>query len=52
MITIVVDERVLTDVVDQLRRAGGTDIAVSRLDYLFDSKSWSYHSLVERLKRE
>jgi ATP phosphoribosyltransferase len=52
MITIVVDKRVLTDVVDQLRRAGGTDIAVSRLDYLFDSKSWSYHSLVERLKRE
>jgi ATP phosphoribosyltransferase len=52
MVTIVVDERVLTDVVDQLRRVGGTDIAVSRLDYLFESKSWSYHSLVERLKRE
>ena len=52
MITIVVEKRVLTNIVDQLRRAGGTDIAVTKLDYVFDSKSWSYHSLVERLKRE
>lgn len=52
MVTVVVEKRALMEVVDQLRKAGGTDIAVARLDYVFDAKSWSYHSLVERLKRE
>ncbi len=51
-LTIVVERSLLMEVVDHLRRAGATDIAVTRLDYVFDAKSWSYHSFIERLKRE
>jgi ATP phosphoribosyltransferase len=49
--TVVVEQGVLLDTVDRLRKAGGTDITVTSPEYLFDSASWTYEGLVERLER-
>lgn len=50
-VTVVVDQEKLVDVVDHLRRNGGTDITVLSPGYLFDEKSWRFEALAERLRR-
>ncbi|NEP84266.1 MAG: ATP phosphoribosyltransferase [Okeania sp. SIO3B3] len=48
-VTIVVQQSKLLQAVDNLRQIGGTDITVMSPTYLFDSKSWNYETLLEKL---
>ena len=48
---VVVRQESLLPLVDYLRRAGGTDVTVSRLDYVFGDRSRYYQALTEQLKR-
>jgi ATP phosphoribosyltransferase len=50
-VNIVVGRNKLLEATDHLRKVGGVDIAVSSLNYVFDSKSWNYQELVKKLKR-
>ena len=51
-VTVVVEKGVLLQVVDHLRRSGGTDITISAPDYVFQERSWHFEGFVERLKRD
>lgn len=51
-VTIVVEQNKLLTAIDHLRKAGGADITVLSLDYVFDSKSWNYQGFIEKMKRE
>jgi hypothetical protein len=37
--------------VEHLRKAGGSDVTVSPLSYVFEAKSWSYQALLEKIKK-
>ena len=50
-VRVVVRQESLLSLVDYLRRAGGTDVMVSRLDYVFGDRSQYYQALTEQLKR-
>ena len=50
-VRVVVRQNALLPLVDYLRRAGGTDVMVSRLDYMFGDRSQYYQALTEQLKR-
>ena len=50
-VTIVVDQKTLPQAIDHLRHAGGSDITVTPLNYYFDSKSWNFEALLEKIKR-
>lgn len=49
-VTVLVERAILPETVSYLRKAGGTDIVVQTLDYLFDSHSWNFQSFLEKLK--
>ena len=47
---VLVDGETLGErVVDALRRAGASDVSVGRLQYVFESKSWSFEALKRQL---
>jgi ATP phosphoribosyltransferase len=50
-VTIVVEQKTLGRAVDHLRHVGATDITVMTLNYYFDSKSWNFEALLEKIKR-
>ncbi len=50
-VTIVVEQKTLPQAIDHLRRAGGADITVTPISYYFDSKSWNFEALLEKIKR-
>jgi ATP phosphoribosyltransferase len=50
-VTVVVEQKTLARAVDHMRRVGGTDITVTSLNYYFDSKSWNFEALLEKIKR-
>ena len=45
-VTVIIEERRLLRAVDQLREIGGTSVTVSKPDYVFQSESKSFGSLV------
>jgi hypothetical protein len=47
----VVEQKTLPQAIDHLRRAGGADITVTPINYYFDSKSWNFEALLEKIKR-
>ena len=49
-VTVVVDRGLLLKTVEVLRRAGASEIMVSPLTYVFESKSWSYEALERQLE--
>jgi ATP phosphoribosyltransferase len=51
-VTIVIEDAVLMNVIQHLRKAGGRGITVFPLNYLFHEHSWHYEALIETLKRE
>jgi ATP phosphoribosyltransferase len=50
-VTIVAEQKTLPQAIDHLRHAGGSDITVTPLNYYFDSKSWNFEALLEKIKR-
>jgi len=50
-VTIVVEQKTLSQAIDHLRKVGASDITVTPLNYYFDSKSWNYEALLEKIKR-
>jgi len=50
-VTIVVEQKTLSQAIDHLRKVGASDITVTSLNYYFDSKSWNYEALLEKIKR-
>lgn len=51
-VRIVIERNKLLPVVDHLRKAGAADITVRSPNYLFESKSWTYQRLIEKLKKQ
>jgi ATP phosphoribosyltransferase len=49
-ITMTIEARFLLEAVDHLRKAGGTDIVVTPIEYIFDSRSWNFERLVKLLR--
>ncbi len=47
--TVVVQSKLLLQAVDALRRAGASDVSVGKLQYVFESKSWSFEALKRQL---
>lgn len=48
---VIVPQESLLPLVDYLRRAGGTEVAATRLDYVFGDRSRYFQALTEQLKR-
>jgi ATP phosphoribosyltransferase len=49
-ITIVVNQGVLLEVIDHLRKLGATDITTSDVNYMFKDKSYAYAKLLSQLE--
>lgn len=47
--TVVVQSKLLLQAVETLRRAGASDVSVGKLQYVFESKSWSFEALKRQL---
>lgn len=47
--TVVVQSKLLLQAVEALRRAGASDVSVGKLQYVFESKSWSFEALKRQL---
>jgi ATP phosphoribosyltransferase len=50
-VTVVVRKDLLLRTVEHLRKAGGSDVTVSLLAYVFEAKSWSYQALLEKIRK-
>jgi hypothetical protein len=51
-VTVVVESKLLLGAVDAMRKSGATDITVTSLRYVFESKSWTFEALRRRLTGE
>jgi ATP phosphoribosyltransferase len=49
-VTVIVSRDRLQDAVDALRRAGATDMTAVQLAYVFESRAWSFESLLRALE--
>ncbi len=49
-VTVVVRKELLLRSVEHLRKSGASDVAVSPLSYVFESKSWHYQALLEKVR--
>ncbi len=50
--TVVVRKDLLLRTVEHLRKAGGSDVTVAALTYVFEAKSWNYHALLEKIRHK
>lgn len=50
--TVVVEERLLLQAVDSLRKAGASDVTAMPLRYVFEGKSWAFEALRRLLENQ
>jgi ATP phosphoribosyltransferase len=49
-VTVVVSKDLLLRAVDHLRKAGGSDVTVSPLTYVFEARSWHFEALQDKIR--